>query len=71
MSRRGYGFTPSACCTTYSRLIVAPASGAPMRDYLVAVALAVRHGLPSAAALRAVERSGQLDQALDLVLSQY
>ncbi len=33
---------------------IAPASGAPMRDYLVAVALAVRHGLPAAAALRAV-----------------
>lgn len=33
---------------------IAPASGAPMRDYLVAVALAVRHGMPASAALRAV-----------------
>lgn len=33
---------------------LAPAPGVPMRDYLMAVAVAVRHGLPAAKALRAV-----------------
>mgnify|MGYP002623759714 CR=1 FL=1 len=33
---------------------LAPAEGVPMRDYLMAAAIAVRHGLPAATALRAV-----------------
>ncbi len=33
---------------------LAPAAGVPLRDYLMAVAIAVRHGLPPARALRAV-----------------
>lgn len=33
---------------------IGPASGVPMRDYLMAVAIAVRHGLPPGKALRAV-----------------
>ncbi|MBM3973772.1 MAG: amidohydrolase family protein [Planctomycetes bacterium] len=33
---------------------LAPAPGVPLRDYLMAVAVAVRHGLPAATALRAV-----------------
>ena len=44
---------------------IAPASGAPMRDYLVAVALAVRHGLPSAAALRAVGADASASLGVD------
>ncbi|HEB52456.1 MAG TPA: hypothetical protein ENI87_04275 [bacterium] len=35
---------------------LAPAAGAPLRDYLLSVALAVRHGLPRGTALRAVGR---------------
>jgi imidazolonepropionase-like amidohydrolase len=31
-----------------------PATGVPLRDYLMAVAIAVRHGLPPATALRAI-----------------
>jgi imidazolonepropionase-like amidohydrolase len=33
---------------------VGPAPGMPLRDYLMAVAIAVRHGLPSQVALRAI-----------------
>lgn len=33
---------------------VGPAAGVPLRDYLMAVAIAVRHGLPEATALRAI-----------------
>ena len=33
---------------------LAPAAGVPMRDYLMAAAIAVRHGLPPARALRAI-----------------
>jgi imidazolonepropionase-like amidohydrolase len=33
---------------------LAPAAGVPLRDYLMAVAVAVRHGLPAATALRAI-----------------
>ena len=33
---------------------VGPAAGVPLRDYLMAVAIAVRHGLPTATALRAI-----------------
>jgi len=33
---------------------LSPASGVPLRDYMVSVAIAVRHGLPQATALRAV-----------------
>jgi imidazolonepropionase-like amidohydrolase len=33
---------------------LAPAAGVPMRDYLMAVAIAVRHGLPPAKALRSI-----------------
>ncbi|MCU0863009.1 MAG: amidohydrolase family protein [Planctomycetes bacterium] len=33
---------------------LAPAPGMPLRDYLMAVAVAVRHGLPSSTALRAI-----------------
>lgn len=36
------------------RIGLAPASGVALRDYLLAVGIAVRHGLPRAAALRAV-----------------
>lgn len=35
---------------------LAPAPGVPLRDYLMAVAVAVRHGLPPAQALRAIGR---------------
>jgi imidazolonepropionase-like amidohydrolase len=55
---------------------LAPAAGVPLRDYLVAVALCVRHGLPPAQALRAVgqdagrilsvdQRVGRLAPGLD------
>jgi len=33
---------------------ISPASGVPLRDYLMSVAIAVRHGLPESTALRAV-----------------
>lgn len=33
---------------------LAPAAGVPLRDYLMAVAIAVRHGLPPAKALRSI-----------------
>ena len=33
---------------------ISPASGVPLRDYLMSVAIAVRHGLPEETALRAV-----------------
>ncbi|MGE3174669.1 MAG: amidohydrolase family protein [Planctomycetota bacterium] len=45
---------PARAAAAGMKVAVAPWQGMPLRDYLVAVALAVRHGLPRAQALRAV-----------------
>ena len=45
---------PARAAKAGMKVGLAPAAGAPMRDYLVAVALAVRHGMPAANALRAI-----------------
>ena len=45
---------PAAAARKGLRLGLAPAPGVPLRDYLMAVAVAVRHGLPADKALRAI-----------------
>lgn len=45
---------PAAAAAAGILVGLAPATGVSLRDYLMAVALAVRHGLPVATALRAV-----------------
>lgn len=45
---------PAAAAKAGMRIGIAPAPGMPLRDYLMAVAVAVRHGLPKSTALRSV-----------------
>ena len=45
---------PAAAARKGLRIGLAPAPGVPLRDYLMAVAVAVRHGLPADKALRAI-----------------
>jgi imidazolonepropionase-like amidohydrolase len=45
---------PAAAAAAGMRIGIAPARGQPLRDYLLAVAIAVRHGLPAAQALRSI-----------------
>ena len=56
---------PAKAAAAGMRIALAPAAGVPLRDYLMAVGIAVRHGLSAEAALRAIGADAALLLGVD------
>ena len=56
---------PAKAAAAGMRIALAPANGVPLRDYLMAVAIAVRHGLPAEQALRSIGADAALILGVD------